>query len=90
MLGVATLKEMLGKTSEVRFEATRRGLGHEGDELFVTAGLCACRDLPARVSAATESAGGYDAAPAVPRAVCRTATVHQRSREDQTLNRTNS
>jgi hypothetical protein len=40
MLDVATLKEMLEKTSEARFEETCRELGYEGEELFAAAGLC--------------------------------------------------
>ena len=44
MLDVATLKEMLGKTSEVRCKATRSGLGHDREELQPAAGLCLGRD----------------------------------------------
>ncbi|SIO07591.1 putative transposase [Vannielia litorea] len=33
MLDVATLKEMLERTSEARFEAACRGLGHDREEL---------------------------------------------------------
>ncbi len=58
MLDVATLKEMLGKTSEARFEAASCGLGHEGEELFAAAGLCPGRDRPARVSTTADQAGG--------------------------------
>ena len=54
----AKLKKMLGKTSEARFEAACRGLGHEGEELLAAASLCAGRDRPARVSAAADQAGG--------------------------------
>ena len=69
MLDVATLKEMLGKTSEARFEAASCGLGHNREELFATAGLCPGRDRFACVSAATEAAGGQGAAPAAAGAV---------------------
>lgn len=44
MLDVTTLKEMPGKTSEARFTAQGCGLGHEGEELLATAGLCVGRD----------------------------------------------
>lgn len=44
MLDVATLKEMLGKTSEARITEKRRGLGNEGEVLFAAAGLFSCRD----------------------------------------------
>ena len=55
MMDVATLKEMLGKTSEARFEEKGCGLGHEGEELHATAGLRAGRDrsacLPPQIEA---------------------------------------
>lgn len=40
MLDVATLIEMFGKTSEARFKAACRGLGHHGEEPL------ACEPLP--------------------------------------------
>ncbi len=39
MLDVATLKEMLGKTSEARFPTTCCGLGHDIQRLFPTQGV---------------------------------------------------
>ena len=44
MMDVATLKEMLTKTSEARFAAQGRGLGHDREGLHTTAGLCPGRD----------------------------------------------
>ena len=44
MLDVATLKEMLGRNSEVRCKAMSSGLGHDREELQPAAGLCLGRD----------------------------------------------
>lgn len=62
MLDVATLKEMLEKTSEARFEETCRELGYEGEELFAAAGLCLGRDRSARLSAPVEAPGRHGTA----------------------------
>ena len=44
MVDVATLKEMLGKTSEARFEAESCGPGDDREELLAAAGLRPGRD----------------------------------------------
>lgn len=75
ILDVATLKEMLGKTSEARFEATRRGLGHERKELLATTCLCAGWDRSACVSAAAGQAGGQGIAPEAAGTVRRASAV---------------
>ena len=56
MMGVAALKEMLGKTSEARFEKESRGLGHDREELLAAARLCAGGDRSACLSAQVEEA----------------------------------
>ena len=61
---------MLGKkSSEARFEATCRGLGHEGKELLATSCLCHGRDRYSCVSAAPEAVGGHRSAHAAARTV---------------------
>ncbi len=40
MMDVSTLKEMLGKTVEARFETTCWGLGHDRKSIPSEAGLC--------------------------------------------------
>ena len=54
-LDVATLREMLGKTSEAQCEEERRGLGHDREELFAAPRLRPgghrAKDLSLRLSA---------------------------------------
>ena len=56
MMDVAAPKEMLGKTSEARFEKESRGLGHDREELLAAARLCAGGDRSACLSAQVEEA----------------------------------
>jgi putative transposase len=57
MIDVATLKEMLGKTSEARLTEESGGLGRERETIFATARLCVRLDRSLGVSAPLEASG---------------------------------
>lgn len=75
MMDVATLKEMLGKTSEDRFEEECCELGHEDQGLHSETGLFVGRDRSACVSPDVEASGRHRVAHQDERAGVRAATV---------------